>query len=267
MTHYALDGDSLLVDVADGVALLTLNRPARHNALSRQLRGNLVAALNHANQDEEVGVIILTGAGGEAFSAGADLKELEHMPLTPDEVGIDSPIMQAFECLRKPCIAAVNGVAVAGGFELALNCDIIVASSVARFADTHARVGIVPSLGLSQYLAMHVGPGRARYLAFTGNYLDARTAMDWGLVLDVIEPGALLDFCRQIASDILSCDPRTLADARDAMRLGLRRTIDEGLLLEAALAKRSVERFNAAGFAGIRSALMNRGKRQIAQDR
>lgn len=256
-----LEGDSLLVDVADGLAVLTLNRPEHHNALSRQLRDNLLVALRHLNEDEEVGVIIITGAGVKAFSAGADLKELETSPLTPDEVGIDCPVMQAFDALRKPVIAAVNGFAVAGGFELAVNCDLIVASSTARFADTHVRVGISPAWGMPQYLAMLIGPVRARYLAYTGNYLDAATARDWGLVLEVLPPEELLDHCKRIAADILSCDPDTLRDVRDAMRLGLRHTVDEGLQLEARFAKRSVQRFDAAGFARRRQAVMSRGKR------
>lgn len=262
MQRYGLEGDSVLVDVTDGIAQVTLNRPQQHNALSRQLRVNLLRALRGLDAEDAVGVIIITGAGEKAFSVGADLKELETSPLTIDEIGVDCPVMQAFEQLSRPTIAAVNGYAVAGGFELATNCDILVASSNAKFADTHARVGIVPAWGLTQYLAMLIGPVRARYLSFTGNYLDATTARDWGLVLDVVAPEALIDYCRALARDMLSCDRRTLTDVRRAMRVGLHRTVEEGLLLEARLAKESVERFDAGNFARTRRAVMDRGKSQ-----
>lgn len=263
MNQYELEGDSLLVEVAEGIALVTLNRPQQHNALSRQLRTNLGTALRRLETDDDVGVIIFTGAGDKAFSVGADLKELESAPLQPAEMGVDCEVMQAFEALGKPTIAAINGYTVTGGFELATNCDILVASTNAKFADTHARVGVVPAWGLTQYLAMIVGPVRARYLSFTGNYLDAQTAREWGLVLEVVEPAALIDRCRELARDMLSCDRRTLVEMRRATRLGLHRTIDEGLQLEATLAKASAERFDAASFARTRQDVMGRGKTQL----
>ena len=263
MKRYDLEGDSLLIDVTDGIALATLNRPQQHNALSRQLRANLLAALQQLDSDDDVGVVIFTGAGDKAFCVGADLKEFETAPLREEEMGVDCPVMQAFEALGKPTIAAINGYTVTGGFELATNCDILVASTNAKFADTHARVGVVPAWGLTQYLAMLIGPVRARYLSFTGNYIDAQTAREWGLVLDVVAPESLIDHCRGLAREMLGCDRRTLADIRRAMRVGLHRTVEEGLLLEAKLAKESVARFDAAGFARTRRAVMNRGKNQV----
>jgi len=262
MNRYGIEGDSLLVDVTEGIALITLNRPAQHNALSRQLRSNLNRALRGLESDPDVGVVIFTGAGEKAFSVGADLKELEAAPLEPAEMGVDCPVMQAFEAMTKPTIAAINGYTVTGGFELATNCDILVASTNAQFADTHARVGVVPAWGLTQYLAMIVGPVRARYLSFTGNYLDAQTAKEWGLVLEVVEPDALIPRCRQLANDILSCDRQTLVEMRRATRVGLHRTVQEGLELEAQLAKASAQRFDAASFARTRATVMGRGKRQ-----
>ena len=120
----------------------------------------------------------------------------------------------------------------------------------------------MPAWGLTQYLAMLIGPVRARYLSFTGNYLDAPTAKAWGLVLDVVEPEELIPYCRRLAQDMLGCDRRTLTDIRAAMRLGLDRTVHEGLVLEADLAKASVKRFDAAGFSRTRDAVMIRGKTQ-----
>ena len=263
MSRYPLIGNSLLIEVVGGIATVVLNRPQQLNALSRELRNNLLIAIQSLNDDPEVRVIILTGSGEKAFSVGADLKEFETSPLQPDEMGVDCPVMQAFEKLRKPTIAAINGYTVTGGFELAVNCDILVASTNACFADTHARVGVVPAWGLTQYLAMLVGPVRASYLSFTGNYLDAQTAKAWGLVLDVLAPDELLPYCRKLAADMLSCDQETLVSIRAAMRSGLHRSIDEGLLQEADLAKQSVSRFDAASFGSVRQTVVNRGKNQI----
>jgi enoyl-CoA hydratase len=262
LTRYPLEGDSLLVDVADGMATITLNRPKQHNALSRELRNNLVVALRAIEADDAVGVVIITGAGDKAFSVGADLKEFDTAPLEPAEMGVDSLAMQAFARLSKPIIAAINGYAITGGLELATNCDILVASTRAQFADTHARVGVVSAWGLSQYLAQFVGAQRARYLSFTGNYLDARTAKEWGLVLEVVEPEELLPYCRKLAADMLSCDQATLRDLRRAINHGLHTTVEQGLLQEAELAKARVTRFDAAGFARTRLSVMSRGKRQ-----
>ena len=261
--HYALQGGSLLLDVSGGVATLTLNRPEKRNALSRELRDNILSVLRTAWDDPAVGVLVITGAGDLAFSVGADLAELETAPLHPDEMGVQSPTMQAFAALRKPTIAAVNGYAVTGGFELVVNCVVVVASSNARFADTHARVGIMSAWGLSQYLPRLVGPMRARYLSLTGNYIDADTALAWGLVLEVTEPTALLPRCRAIAQDMLSCDPTTLAELHGAIRFGQDHTLAEGLVHEGALARASLGRFDVTRFRQVRTAVMSRGKRQV----
>lgn len=264
MARYPLQGDSLLVDVEDGIGTVTLNRPGQHNALSRELRGNLRIALRALQDDDEVGVVILTGAGEKSFSVGADLKELQVAPMGPEEMGVDSPMMQAFAALKKPTIAAINGYAITGGFELAVNCDVLVASTRARFADTHARVGLVSAWGLSQYLRALVGPVRARYLSFTGNYLDADTAKAWGLVLDVVAPEELLPFCRRIAQDMLSCDAATLRDLKRAIDAGLHATLDEGLAIEGELARACLSRFDTGSFGERSATVMRRGKDQSA---
>jgi enoyl-CoA hydratase/carnithine racemase len=265
MTKYPIKGDSLLLEIAEGIATATLNRPAQHNALSRELRENLLTVLQAANEDDEVGVIIITGAGDKAFSVGLDLKEVEHAPLQLEEMGVEAPIMKAFAALQKPTIAAVGGYAVTGGFELAVNCDIIVASTDARFADTHARIGIMSAWGLSQLLPRIVGPVRARYLSFTGNYLDAATAKEWGLALEVVEPAELLPCCRKIACDILSCDATTLREIQRSIRFGLGHSLDEGLAFEGKLARDYLKRFDVERFKQARDATMQRGKTQLAK--
>jgi enoyl-CoA hydratase len=252
----------LLIEVADGVAVVTLNRPRQMNALSSALRRRFGEALATLGADEAVRAVVITGAGEKAFTAGVDLRELETAPLTADELGPDSEINRAFRALGKPTVAAVNGFAITGGLEVALNCDILVASTNARFADTHARVGIVPGWGMSQLLPRLIGPVRARYMSYTGNFVDAATAKDWGLVLDVLPPGELLTYCRKLAADIASCDRATLADIRRAINGGLGGTLEDGLVLEGRLSKAATQRMDREGFAATRAAVMSRGKEQ-----
>jgi enoyl-CoA hydratase len=254
--------DILLTDISDGVATLTFNRPRQMNALSVALRRRMLDAMTSLGKDDTVAVVILTGAGEKAFTAGVDLKEMETAPLTPEELGPDSPINRAFRVLGKPTIAAVNGFAITGGLELAINCDILVASTNARFADTHARVGIVPGWGMSQILPRLIGPVRARYMSYTGNFVDAATARNWGLVLDVLPPAELLPFCQKLGREIASCDRATLADVRLAIAGGLETTLREGLELEGRLSQAATQRLNRAGFAATREAVMSRGKEQ-----
>jgi enoyl-CoA hydratase len=254
--------DVLLIETRDRIATVTLNRPRQMNALSAELRRRLESAIRALAADADVDVVILTGAGDRAFSAGVDLKELETAPLTVEELGPDAPMSRALRELGKPTIAAVNGFAITGGMELAINCDILVASSHARFADTHARVGIVPGWGMSQLLPRLIGPVRARYMSYTGNFVDAATARDWGLVLDVLPPAELMAYCRKLASEIASCDRATLADIRQAISSGLQTTLAEGLALEGRLSQAATRRMDRAAFAATRAAVMSRGKEQ-----
>jgi enoyl-CoA hydratase len=209
--------DAVLLDVTDRIATITLNRPEARNALNREVRRMLPAAVAEADGRDDVDVMILTGTD-PAFTAGIDLKELaaggggDDPAATGAEPAVDAPV--DYEYLRrgplpahvKPVIGAVNGVAVTGGFEVALACDFLVASDRARFADTHARVGIMPGWGLTVLLAQAVGVRRARELSSTGNYLDAETALSWGLVNHVVPHDDLLPFCRSLAADIVSND-------------------------------------------------------------
>ena len=173
----------LLVEQNEGVAELTLNRPQKYNALSRELRKALVGALYDLGGQHRPPVLILTGAG-KAFTAGLDLKELSETGISSGADG-DPPeidVVRTMGAYPAPIIGAVGGVAVTGGFEIALACDLLIASTEARFADTHARVGILPGWGLSQRLPRLIGIGRAKELSLTGNYIDAEAAERWGLV-------------------------------------------------------------------------------------
>lgn len=262
MESYPLQGTSLLVELSEGVATVTLNRPESHNALSRELRNNLAAAFEALQDDDDVKVIILTGSGTKSFCVGLDLKEFEHDPLRPEEMGPDSRMMRAFARLQKPVIGAINGYAVTGGFELTCNCDIIVGSTHAKFGDTHVRVGVLPGWGISQNLPRIIGPVRARYLCFTGNYLDAATAKEWGLLLEVVEPSNLLPYCRKIALDIASADQSTLRHYREIMRTGWLSTATEGIALEGELGRAELGRVDVANFSATRTQVMGRGKSQ-----
>jgi enoyl-CoA hydratase len=255
----------LRVEREDGIATLTLNRPEAMNALSRELRRELVGALETLGGDQSVGVVILTGRG-RAFCAGLDLKELGgegagERPAPGTLLGGLDPV-RALRAFDRPVIGAVNGFAITGGFELALACDLLVASSEARFADTHARVGILPGWGLSQLLPRLVGIGRAKELSFTGNYLDAQQALAWGLVNRVVAPEALLPTCRTLARDMLSCDPAALRGIKRVYDQGYAETLAEGLRLEARAAAEHARAVTPAQIAARRRAIQQRGREQ-----
>jgi len=227
----------LQVERRDGVATLTLNRPDAMNALSRALRSALRDAFTALATDDDVRVIVLTGAG-RAFCAGLDLKELggeTGASTAPSSIGAvvsGADLVSAMARCPQPIIGAINGFAITGGFELALACDLLLASSAARFADTHARVGIMPGWGLSQKLSRLIGIGRAKELSLTGNFLDAEQAAAWGLVNRVVAPDALLDAAHGLARDMLSCDPVVLRAYKRIIDDGYATTFGEGLRLE-----------------------------------
>jgi enoyl-CoA hydratase len=207
--------DVVTYEVGERIATITLNRPEARNALSSEVLGLLPELARRADADDQVDVVILTGAD-PAFCAGLDLKELGSTGGNlrgAGAVGADRPDLGTVEgrpapwpTNSKPVNRAVNGLAVTGGFELALACDFLVASERARFADTHARIGVQPGWGLTVLLPQAVGVRRARELSTTGNFLDAETALAWGLANHVVAHDDLLPTCRQLAADIASND-------------------------------------------------------------
>ena len=225
----------VLRETKDAVAILTMNRPEAMNALSLALRAELAAAVRAADADPAVKVIVLTGAGNRAFTAGLDLKELGG---TPGALGAANPKsaqndpVLSMEACAKPIIGAVNGVAITGGFEVALACDVLIASTQARFADTHARVGIMPGWGLSQKLSRVIGVYRAKELSLTGNFLDARTAQAWGLVNRVVEPDELMPAAMKLAQDMASIPTDTLCLYKSIIDEGYALSLGEGLEVE-----------------------------------
>ena len=257
----------LKIETEGGITVLTMNRPDKLNALSRDLRRALVDAFRALADDDGVGVVILTGAG-RAFSAGLDLKELGgegpagasgHAGGT---VADGADIVSAMAAMPQPIIGAVNGFAVTGGFEIALACDFLVASTEARFADTHARVGILPGWGLSQKLSRQIGIGRAKELSLTGNYLEAERAEAWGLVNRVVEPDALLEECRRLAADIMSCEPSVMRAYKKLIDDGYAATFADGLALETDRSSEQIRSVSPDAIAERRLRVQERGRDQ-----
>ena len=236
-----------------GCAVLTLNRPQAANALSLALRRELVQAVDRCAADPEVRVLVLTGAG-KAFCAGLDLKELG-AAIDPTAALVSDPRTDPVLALRRfggPIIAAVNGVAVTGGFELALACDVLLASTEARFADTHARVGVIPGWGLSQLLPRLIGPYRAKELSLTGNFIDAACAEAWGLINRVVPPAELLPQALALARDMLSVPPPMLLQYKRLINEGLQETLRAGLALEAGRSRAHAAALQAGSIADPR---------------
>jgi enoyl-CoA hydratase len=214
---------------------------------------------------DDVRVVVITGAD-PAFCAGLDLKELGSddrrrggLAEAPTEPG--GPLPR----IGKPVIGAINGAAITGGFELALNCDFLVASERARFADTHTRVGIQPGWGLTVLLREAVGVRRARELSTTGNFLDAPTALRWGLVNHVVAHEQLLPFCRQLAADIASNDPAGVTRILATYHEGSMVTEREAWALEAEVSREWMAsgHGSAAEVAKRREDVMARGRGQV----
>ncbi len=206
----------VLLDISERIATVTLNRPEARNALSSELLRQLPGVIRQADNDPEVDVIILTGAD-PAFCAGLDLKELGssggNLGAGADSQGTHG-VRGPFPQLRKPLIGAINGVAVTGGFELALNCDFLVASERAKFGDTHTRVGVMPGWGLTVLLPQAIGVRRAREMSFTGNFMSAEEALQWGLVNHVVPHDELIPFTRRLAADIIGNDQEGVRQIR-----------------------------------------------------
>ena len=254
----------LLIERDDGVVTLTLNRPAAMNALNRALRRALATGFDELSRDPSAGVIVLTG-NGRAFCAGLDLKELGGETSSAGEIGAavaSGDLIDVMHCCPLPIIGAINGFAITGGFEVALACDVLLASTEARFADTHARVGIMPGWGLSQKLSRAIGIYRAKELSLTGNYLDAEQAAAWGLVNRVVPPAELLPAARALARDMLSCEPAVMRAYKRVIDQGFAATFADGLRLEAEANRAHARTLTPEAVAARRQGVQARGRSQ-----
>lgn len=253
----------VLITRDDAVATVTLNRPEAMNALSKALRADLAAAMREVAADDSIRAIVLTGAGERAFTAGLDLKELgadtSNLGAANATSADENPV-RAIELCPQPVIGAINGVAITGGFEVALACDIRIASTNARFADTHARVGVMPGWGLSQKLSRLIGISRAKELSLTGNFLDAETACAWGLVNRVVAPAELLPAAQALARDIASADASMVRAYKALIDDGYALPFGAAMALEAERATAANRNVSADEVEARRLAVMERGR-------
>ncbi len=224
----------LLSEQRDEVVLITLNRPEAMNACDFALLHALAAKINAIRFDTSVRVIIITGAGDRAFCSGADLKE--RATLSPIQVKeyifTIRNLFTAIEQLNKPVIAAVNGVALGGGTELALASDIRFASETATMGLTETRLAIIPGAGGTQRLPRLIGKGKAKELIFTGRRIGATEAFGIGLVNKVCAPDALIDTCRAMAAEICETGPVAIEQAKYAINHGMETDLYTGLAIE-----------------------------------
>ena len=231
--------------VADGVALLTMNRPDNANGVVPELARDLLEALTRIERDRTVRVVVLTGAGRQ-FSAGADLHAMKeylderlHIENEPYNARAIFPVTQKIATCRMPMVAAVNGGATAGGFDLTLACDLRIASSRAKFGETYIKIGMVPGNGGTYFLPRLVGSGMAAQLALTGDVIDAAMALEIGLVNKVVEPDELIDEAVALAANIAQRPWRALEATKQALRqswhMDLQTTFNTGFWAVAAL--------------------------------
>ena len=255
----------ITVEKKDQIAIVTLNRPKAMNALSTELRLAIQDTFADLKNDTSLAVAILTGAG-RAFCAGLDLKELaagqNALGKVAEERRTETNLATPLKAFGRPIIGAINGVAITGGFELALACDMLIASTEARFADTHARVGILPGSELSQKLSRLIGIYRAKEVSLTGNFIDATLAEKWGLVNRVVEPAELLPTCEAIARDILSCPQDMIQSYKKLIDDGFHLSFGEGIALERKTNYEHYKSVTPDTIAQRREGILKRGRKQ-----
>jgi enoyl-CoA hydratase/carnithine racemase len=213
--------ETLLTEVTNGVLTVTFNRPEVRNAINRQVQLDLRAVLDIARSDDAVGAVVLTGAGDKAFIAGADISQVAgYTKLT----ALDSDLQRLFDLVEefpKPTIAAVNGFALGGGCEIAMACDIRIASRTARLGLPETALSLLPGAGGTQRLGRLVGMGRAIELILTGRMVDAAEAERIGLVTAVTEPDELIARAREVAATVLARGPLATRLAKLVIRAGM----------------------------------------------
>lgn len=225
--------ECILYEKAAGAAWITLNRPEVLNAQNDRLRAEVVQALERASADDGVHVVVITGAGDKAFSAGADISEFPTR--TPLDVITAKARRRPYETIRdmpKPVIAAVNGLALGGGCELVLACDIVIAADGATFGQPEIRLGVIPGGGGTQVLPRLMGEKRAKELIFTGRTMDAAEALGYGIVNKVVPIGELREATEKLVSDLLSKSPAILRMAKLAVNKSLETPLSVGMSCE-----------------------------------
>ncbi|BBN14162.1 hypothetical protein MPTK1_6g09380 [Marchantia polymorpha subsp. ruderalis] len=241
---------------ANGIATVTLNRPKTMNSLSSDMIHYLAHIIKTAANDDKVKVIILTG-NGRGFCAGVDLSAAKGVFQGDVKDESKDPVYQMDLC-KKPIIGAVNGWAITGGFEVALACDILIASTEAKFMDTHSKFGIFPSWGMSQRLSRLIGLNCARHVHLTGMEVDSQLAEKWGLVSQVVPPAELMKTAHSIAEMILKNDENLVRDFKAIANDGGRLPLGEGLKLEKERAHASYKAMTPEFFAKLQQYISGR---------
>src|ERR1051325_8173792 len=225
--------ETLLVERRDRVAIITINRPEKRNALNIQTRTEGAQILEQLRDDESVGVVVFTGSGDKAFIAGADIAEFAgRTALTQRDVMVARSLFNAIDAFPKPVIAMINGYCLGGGCELALACDLRIASETASFGQPEINLGIIPGGGGTQRLTRALGEGKAMELILTGDIIDAATAYALGLVNMVVPPADLESRTMELANRIAEKSPIALRMAKEAVKIASRSNLDEGLRRE-----------------------------------
>jgi enoyl-CoA hydratase len=225
--------ETLLLERRDRVALLTINRPEKLNALNIQTRREGAAALEELQADDAVRVVVITGAGEKSFVAGADIAEFEgRTALTQRDVMTGRSLFTAFDAFTKPVVAMINGFCLGGGCELAMACDLRIASDRARFGQPEINLGIIPGGGGTQRLTHLVGESKAMEMILTGEMIDAQTALQIGLVNRVVPHEELSQKTLELAEKMAEKSPVALRMAKEAVKTAARSTLDEGLRRE-----------------------------------
>ena len=229
--------NNLLLEVENGIALLTINRPKALNALNSETLAELNACLAELENNDDVKVVILTGSGEKSFVAGADISEMVNAtPAEGRKMGLLARgAFGRLENMPQVTIAAVNGFALGGGCEISMSCDIRVASDNAKFAQPECGLGILPGFGGTQRLPRLVGKGRAKELIFTCDMISADEAFRMGLANHVVPQAELIDYCKAMAGRIMKNGPYAVALAKQAINTGSDTDLDSGLKLEANL--------------------------------
>ncbi len=229
--------DTLIYEKEDAIAIITLNRPQRLNAINYQLTVDLMHVLDEIAADEEVRAVILTGAprtdGRPCFCAGADIRELSTPGARPLPIGTKYTFFDKLENLDKPVIAAIGGVAIGGGLELALVCDLRIASDVARLGMGEIKLGVLPAGGGTARLPRLIGVAKAKELLFFGDHIDAEEACRIGLVNKVVPAESLLDEAKRIAKELAERPPLALKMAKSCINVGMRMDLAGALDYEA----------------------------------
>ncbi len=227
--------ENLLVEKSERIAIVTINRPSVLNALNKDTLMELLQVMPILEQDDEVDVVIITGAGEKSFVAGADIAYMQKLNAIEGRAfGIlGNKVFRSIEQLTKPVIAAVNGFALGGGCELAMCCDFRLASNRARFGQPEVGLGITPGFGGTQRLARLVGPGMAKQILFSAKPIDAEQALRIGLVNMVTEPDALMDSVMSIAKTICQQGQLAVRLCKAAVNEGMQSDIDRGITIEA----------------------------------